>query len=623
MPHDLPLAEPAGHLTGLPPTPSEPACAPPADRRHAWQTGNLSWDVFYLVVFAAVLVIVLISTPGSKVVAVAAMAALIPWFLLVGRPLWTRGQPGRLHAAIYVIGLFVLFGTAQSQNPEVWFLAFAISPQFFMFLNERLAMWLGVALNFLAAGLLVLRYPSGATAAVAFGVAVAGGGFSIFYSGWVSRIIKQSEERAGIIDQLEATRVELAAAQHEAGRLAERQRLSADIHDTLAQGFTSILMLIQAAQADLDGSHPRAVRHLDLAAAAARENLAEARALVADLAPAQLDGSTLPDALRRLSQAPGTQASFAVSGRPRAAADGRRGRAAAGVPGGAGQRAQARECAFRHRPARLQPGRGPSGGQRRRSRIRPGPGERRVWPARDADPGRRSGRHADGVQQTRHRHPGQRGGAGMTVIRVVLADDHPVVREGLRGMLTAEPDIEVVGEAASGPEAVVLAERLRPDVVLMDLRMPGGDGVEATRRLAGTTVVVLTTYDSDADILRAVEAGAAGYLLKDTPRAVLADRVRAAARGETVLAPTVAGRLLGRIRGEPGSRAERLSARETQVLALVARGLTNAEIGRELYLSEATVKTHLLRASAKLGVSGRTAAVTRAIETGALPAPGR
>jgi DNA-binding NarL/FixJ family response regulator len=207
----------------------------------------------------------------------------------------------------------------------------------------------------------------------------------------------------------------------------------------------------------------------------------------------------------------------------------------------------------------------------------------------------------------------------MTAIRVLLADDHPVVREGLRGMLAAEPDIEVVGEAASGPEAVILAERLRPDVVLMDLRMPGGDGVAATRQLAGITVVVLTTYDSDADILRAVEAGAAGYLLKDTPREVLADRVRAAARGETVLAPAVAGRLLGRMRSE----ATPLSARETQVLALVARGLTNAEIGRELFLSEATIKTHLLRASAKLGVSGRTAAVTKAIETGALPAPGR
>jgi DNA-binding NarL/FixJ family response regulator len=218
----------------------------------------------------------------------------------------------------------------------------------------------------------------------------------------------------------------------------------------------------------------------------------------------------------------------------------------------------------------------------------------------------------------------------MTAIRVVLADDHPVVREGLRGMLAAEPDIEVVGEAASGPEAVALAERLRPDVILMDLRMPGGDGVEAIRCLPGTTVVVLTTYDSDADILRAVEAGAAGYLLKDTPRAVLADSVRAAARGETVLTPAVAGRLLGHMRGSPSpasagaaARTEQLSARETEVLALVARGLTNAEIGRTLYVSEATVKTHLLRACGKLGVSGRTAAVTRAIETGALPAPGQ
>ena len=211
----------------------------------------------------------------------------------------------------------------------------------------------------------------------------------------------------------------------------------------------------------------------------------------------------------------------------------------------------------------------------------------------------------------------------MTAIRVLLADDHPVVREGLRGMLAAEPDIEVVGEAASGPEAVALAERLRPDVILMDLRMPGGDGVEATRRLAGTTVVVLTTYDSDTDILRAVEAGAAGYLLKDTPCAVLADRVRAAARGETVLAPTVAGRLLVRMRGESAARTEQLSTRETEVLALVAQGLTNADIGRRLYVGEATVKTHLLRACTKLGVSGRTAAVTKAIETGALPAPGQ
>jgi len=293
------------------------ACAQEPRQRHAWETGTLAWDAFYLLVFVAVLVIVLVGTPGSRIVAVAAMAALIPWYLLAGRPLWTGGRASRARAAIYVTGVFALFGAAQSQNPEVWFLAFAISPQFFSFLTTRLATALGIALNFLAAALLVARYPSAGTAAVAFGVAAAGGGFAIFYSGWVSRIIGQSAERAAIIDQLEATRAELAAAQHEAGRMAERQRLSADIHDTLAQGFTSILMLIQAAQADLNGSHPQAERQLDLAARTARENLAEARALVADLAPAQLDGGTLPDALRRLSQAPGVAASFGLSGTPR------------------------------------------------------------------------------------------------------------------------------------------------------------------------------------------------------------------------------------------------------------------------------------------------------------------
>jgi DNA-binding NarL/FixJ family response regulator len=204
-------------------------------------------------------------------------------------------------------------------------------------------------------------------------------------------------------------------------------------------------------------------------------------------------------------------------------------------------------------------------------------------------------------------------------VRVLIVDDHPVVRAGLTGMLAAEPDLEVVAEASDGAEAVRLAAGLRPDVVLMDLRMAGLDGVEATARITaetpGVRVLILTTYDTDADIVRAVEAGASGYLLKDTPRAELAEAVRRAAAGETVLAPRVAAKLVDRMRAPAVTP---LTPRETEVLALVARGLANAEIGRELFISEATVKTHLVRAFGKLGVDDRTAAVTKAMALGLL-----
>ena len=207
------------------------------------------------------------------------------------------------------------------------------------------------------------------------------------------------------------------------------------------------------------------------------------------------------------------------------------------------------------------------------------------------------------------------------MLRLLVVDDHPVVREGLRAMLDAEPDLRVVGEAGSGAEAVALAAALRPDVVLMDLRMPGTDGVEATGRITAAgdaRVLVVTTYDTDTDILRAVEAGATGYLLKDTPRRELVDAVRAAARGETVLAPPVARKLISRVRFPS---VEAPTRRELEVLAEVARGLSNAEVGRVLHISEATVKTHLVRIFEKLGVGDRTAAVTRAISQGLLPPP--
>jgi DNA-binding NarL/FixJ family response regulator len=209
-------------------------------------------------------------------------------------------------------------------------------------------------------------------------------------------------------------------------------------------------------------------------------------------------------------------------------------------------------------------------------------------------------------------------------IRLLIADDHPVVRDGLSSMFARDPGFEVLGEACDGAEAVRLAQALEPDVILMDLRMPGTDGVDAIGRLVAgdpaARIVVLTTYETDADILRAVEAGAAGYLLKDAPRAEVANAIRAAARGETVLAPSVAARLVTRVRRP---QRDSLSAREVQVLQLVARGMTNADIGQQLFISEATVKTHLLRVFGKLGVSDRTAAVTTAIERGEIPPPGR
>jgi DNA-binding NarL/FixJ family response regulator len=204
-------------------------------------------------------------------------------------------------------------------------------------------------------------------------------------------------------------------------------------------------------------------------------------------------------------------------------------------------------------------------------------------------------------------------------ITLLIADDHPVVRDGLSGMFARDPGFEVLGEAGDGAEAIRLAHALTPDVILMDLRMPGMDGLTAITELArqGITarVLVLTTYDTDSYVLPAIEAGATGYLLKDAPRAELLRAVRAAAQGQAVLSPSVATRLMSRVR-EPETKP--LSRRELEILRLVAAGTTNRDAAAKLLISEATVKTHLLNIYAKLGVSDRAAAVAEAFNRGLL-----
>jgi DNA-binding NarL/FixJ family response regulator len=207
-------------------------------------------------------------------------------------------------------------------------------------------------------------------------------------------------------------------------------------------------------------------------------------------------------------------------------------------------------------------------------------------------------------------------------VTVLIVDDHPVVREGLRAVLTTDQNIAVLTDVATGEEAIETAVRLAPDVVLMDLRLPGIDGIGAIKQIveAGTSaVLVLTTYGTDTDIARAVAAGASGYLLKDTPGRDLLAAVHATARGETVLAGPVAAKLADQVREQ--ARTGRLSERETEVLHGIARGLSNPDIAGELFITEATVKSHVTRIFAKLSVNDRTAAVTTAIARGILPPP--
>ncbi|GAB3404630.1 transcriptional regulator [Flindersiella endophytica] len=218
----------------------------------------------------------------------------------------------------------------------------------------------------------------------------------------------------------------------------------------------------------------------------------------------------------------------------------------------------------------------------------------------------------------------------MTPIRLLIVDDHPIMRDGLRGVFADDEEFEVVGEAGDGAEAVDLAQRVDVDVILMDLRMPVMGGVEAIKRLRQlehpARVLILTTYDTDRDVLPAIESGATGYLLKDAPRDELVRGVRAANAGQSVLAPKVASALMGLVGGGTGAGSGsggpagggKLSPRELEVLRLVADGSTNQVAARKLMVSETTIKTHLLHIYNKLGVRDRAAAVATAYKLGLL-----
>jgi signal transduction histidine kinase len=310
VPDDVPLAVEPGRLT--------------TDRsgRDAWITGMPRWDLLYGIIFGAVLAVVAASSgaPHATGVAVGAISAMAPWYLLVGRPHLRSGDNDAVtrRSVLYVTGIVVLFSVAVLQVPNTWFLCIALLPQCYQFLPARVALIPALAMTAVGAASVGYWNNRPAGIAIAAGMFAAITTFTIAFGSYIARIITQSGERASLIAQLEATRAELADMARQAGAMAERQRLAGEIHDTLAQGFSSILMLIQAAEAQLELSPVTARRQLGLAAQTARENLAEARSLVGGLASAQLRAGTLEDALRRITDRVGAElnieASFVVEG---------------------------------------------------------------------------------------------------------------------------------------------------------------------------------------------------------------------------------------------------------------------------------------------------------------------
>jgi signal transduction histidine kinase len=314
MREDIPLAEP--RVTAVPKPAASAKSAGSAEPFGGWLVDQPRWEVYFALTWAACVAIVQAGpiSDSGRIIAGAALLAMVPWYIWVGRPAMEQPNPDWRSEAVglgsvYLTGLLILFAISQSLNPNTWFLAFVVCPQCFAVTNPRRGMVFVVAFNVVAGALYAWHTPGLAGALGALGIVIFATGFSYVYSRWMIKVIDQSLERALLIKQLESTRAELAAAHHEAGVLAERSRLAGEIHDTLAQGFTSIVTLLQAAQPGLDTAQRR---HIDLALAAARENLAEARTLVSALTPAALEAATLGETVHRVTEATGAEAGISA-----------------------------------------------------------------------------------------------------------------------------------------------------------------------------------------------------------------------------------------------------------------------------------------------------------------------
>lgn len=607
--------------TGTRPAPPDGSAGAAASR------GGGHAAYYCLVTVAVSAAVVLVDDGGDRWLAVLTNALLLGLYFLLCQPSVAgrheNAPPALAYAAVAAVGVALTSYVAPNAGS---FILFAICPQLAVALSFAVSAPVVIALNALFAGSSILGGSSpGPTVVSAVGVAA---GVTYFvYRSWIRDT--EAEERAALITELHETREQAAEMRAGQAVVEDRMRISRDMHDTVAQGFASILLLVQALEAEIDDRPGEARRHAGMVKRIAAENLEESRRIVSAFAPAPLDELTLDAALRdlvrRFTDETAVEATLHVRGTPHplerpvqvvalrlcqeALANVRKHAAAHSVCVEIGY--DTRSLAVRV----VDDGSGFDGrsyGYGLRglvARVREIGGVIEV----DSAPGRGTTRARDAA--------GVGNRARRTVIRVVLVDDHPLLREGIASMLAPQPDMEVVGQASSGPEGVALALALRPDIVLMDLRMPGGDGVDATAALRAqlptARVVVLTTYDSDADILRAVDAGAAGYLLKDISTADLAAAIRTAHAGGTVLAPSAATAMMNRLQSrEPGP--SELSSRELQVLIGVAAGRTNAAIGRDLHIGEATVKTYLARVYDKLGVRDRASAVAAASRLGLL-----